>query len=290
MYSHSFYLHFATCLVKCTDSFHFIFHDILVGYEKLIRSDFTIFYFEMINPSNIVKIFGDRASKLLSPVFSTTSGVTCTTVTKREHEVADLLYNVLESIVNSHSHSVEVETTLDHGSDEREIISDTEDRNDTDCSFDADYLGEEEADDTTLSEKFSLEYMTRAVDFYDEINPKTGQRKRRWSTVKHHFKRIPHQTYIARFRHYLEKHGTKKQKVDKIDDYVFDMFERARQNCLPVHEIDLRRWAMKKAMDESLHNFVASRHWLHTFEHKHDIVSRKITKVKLCIAYHRKYI
>ncbi|CAF1443509.1 unnamed protein product [Adineta ricciae] len=96
--------------------------------------------------------------------------------------------------------------------------------------------------------------MTRAVNFYDEINPNTGKRKRRWETVKRNFQRIPHQTYIARFRHYLERHGTKKQKLDKIDDYVFDMFDRARESVLPVHDIDLRRWALKKAMDESLHN------------------------------------
>jgi hypothetical protein len=70
------------------------------------------------------------------------------------------------------------------------------------------------------------------------------------------------------------------KKIDKIDDYVFDMFERTRENSLPVHEIDLRRWAIKKAMDESLHNFVASSHWLHTFKHKHNIISRKFTKVK----------
>ena len=99
-------------------------------------------------------------------------------------------------------------------------------------------------------------------------------------TVKHNFRRIPHQIYLSRFRRYLDKHGTKKQKLDQIDDYVFDMFERARQKALPVHDIDLRRWALKQAMDESLHNFVASKHWLHTFKHKHNIVSHKITKVR----------
>jgi hypothetical protein len=78
--------------------------------------------------------------------------------------------------------------------------------------------------------------------------------------VKNHFRRIPHQTYLARFRHYLEKHGTKKQKLDKIDDHVFDMFERAREKALPLHDINLRRWAFKKAMDEPLYNFVASNH------------------------------
>jgi hypothetical protein len=122
--------------------------------------------------------------------------------------------------------------------------------------------------------------MTKAVNFYDEINPQTGKRKRRWQTVKHNFQRIPHQIYLSRFRRYLEKHGTKKQKLDKIDDYVFDIFERAREKALPVHDIDLRRWALKQAMEESLYNFVASKHWLYTFKHKHNIVSRKVTKVR----------
>ena len=99
---------------------------------------------------------------------------------------------------------------------------------------------------------------------------------RLWSTSSD----VSHIKPISRFRRYLEKHGTKKQKLDKIDDYVFDMFERARQKALPVHDIDLRWWALKQAMDESLHNFVASKHWLYAFKHKHNVVSRKITKVR----------
>ena len=99
-------------------------------------------------------------------------------------------------------------------------------------------------------------------------------------TVKHNFQSIPHQTYIARFRHYLERHETKKQKLDKIDDYVFDMFDRARDSALPVHDTDLRRWALKKAMDESLHTFVASSYWLYTFKCKHNIISCKVIKVR----------
>jgi DNA-binding ferritin-like protein (Dps family) len=121
--------------------------------------------------------------------------------------------------------------------------------------------------------------MAKEVEFYDEVNPQTGKRKRRWETVKHNFRRIPYQTYLSRFRRYLEKHGTKKQTLDKIDDHVFDMFERAREKALPVHDVDLRRWTRKQAMNESLYNFVASNQWLYTFKHKHNIISRNITKV-----------
>ena len=104
--------------------------------------------------------------------------------------------------------------------------------------------------------------MAKTVKFYNEINSETGKRKRPWATVKHNFQRVPHQSYLPRFRHYLEKYGIKKQKLDKIDDYVFDMFERAQEKALLVHDIDLCRWALKQAVDQSLYNFVASKHCL----------------------------
>ncbi|CAF1651158.1 unnamed protein product [Adineta ricciae] len=201
-----------------------------------------------------------------------------TTITNRECEVANLLCGVLESITSSHSHTLEVETTLDHELGDDELINDVDYKDRAEETCDPDWNDEDEDDERVLCKQFSFDYMTRAVNFYDEINPQTGKRKRRWETVKNHFRRISHQNYLARFRRYLEKHGTKKQKLEKIDDHVFDMFEQAREKALPVHDIDIRRWGLKKAMDESLHNFVASNHWLYTFKHKHSIISRKITK------------
>ncbi|CAF1545544.1 unnamed protein product, partial [Didymodactylos carnosus] len=234
----------------------------------------------MINPSNVVKILADRVSTLLSLTRPTNSATIDTTssITNHERQVAEHLCDTLASIVNSHSYTFEVEETLDHGLADDGLISEAEDENEDEASFDSDYRDEEENKEDALRTNFSLDYMIRAVDFYDAKDPTTGKRKRRWSTVKHKFRRIPHQKYIDRFRNYLEKHGTKKQKHEKIDDYVFDMFERARENALPVHDNDLRRWALKKAMDESLHSFVAAHHWLCSFKHKHDIISRKVTK------------
>jgi hypothetical protein len=242
----------------------------------------------MINPSNVVKILADRASNLLPSVFSTNSASTAS-ITNREREAANQLCSVLESIINSHSHTFEVENTLDHRLDDDKLINQVKDENEEDEeSLDPEYCGEED-EDRILLKQFSLEYMTPGVNFYDEVNLKTGQRKRQWSTVKHNFYRIPHQNNIARFRRYLERHGTKKQTINQVDDYVFDMFERARGNALPVHDIDLRRWTLKKAMDESLHNSTTSHHWLLTFEYKHNIISRKVTKVRRFIISFQKY-
>ena len=232
----------------------------------------------MINPANAMKIFTNRASNLLSSAVPN-NAVTTSVITRRESEVGELFYGLLESIVDSHSHSVDFETTLDHDTIDDEWNDGMESDSEVEEAVDTEWNVEGEDEEEALCRNFSFDYMARAVSFYDEINPKTGKRKRRWETVKHNFQRIPHQTYIARFRHYLEKHGTKKQKLEKIDDYVFDMFEHARENLLSVHDIDLRRWELKKAMDESLHDFVASTHWLYNFKYKHNILSRKVTKV-----------
>ena len=192
-----------------------------------------------------------------------------------------MLCGVLQLIVNSHSNTFEGEITLDHEPSESELINEGVNENQVEATIDPEWSEEENDDeDKALRKELSLDYMTRAVHFYGQINPKTAKRKRRWETVKHNFQRILHQTYIARFRHYLERDETKKQKLDKIDDYVFDMFDRTRECLLPMHDSDLRQWALKKAMDESLHNCLAPSYWLYTFKCKHNIISRKVTKVR----------
>ncbi len=100
----------------------------------------------MINPSNVVKILADRASNLLPSVFSTSSAPTAS-IANRECEVADQLCSVLESIINSHSHTFEVESTLDHGLDDGELINQVEDENEEDEeSLDPEYCAEEDQD------------------------------------------------------------------------------------------------------------------------------------------------
>ena len=81
-------------------------------YKQAVDISFSYVYFEMINPANVVKIFADRASNLLFSTFSNTS-IATSTITSRECELAELLCGVLESIINSHLHTFEVEITLE---------------------------------------------------------------------------------------------------------------------------------------------------------------------------------
>ncbi|CAF1460214.1 unnamed protein product, partial [Rotaria sordida] len=71
--------------------------------------------------------------------------------------------------------------------------------------------------------------------------------------------------------------GTKKQKMDDVNIYVYDQFEHARHNFLSVHDIDLRRWGLKKARELHLKDFQASEGWLWNFKYRHGISSRRIT-------------
>jgi hypothetical protein len=107
---------------------------------------------------------------------------------------------------------------------------------------------------------------------------KTGKRKRSWSTVQRRFPRVTYQQYILRFHHYLEAHGTKKQKIEKVEEYVFDKFENAREQQLPVYDLDLKRWTLMNAREHSLNNFTVLHGWIDNFKHRHNICSRKITK------------
>ena len=94
-------------------SLHSIVYNTQVTYKQAADFSLSHVYFEMINPANVAKIFAGRASNLLFFVLSNNTTAT-NTVTNRESEVADLLCGVLESITNSHSHTIVVETTLDH--------------------------------------------------------------------------------------------------------------------------------------------------------------------------------
>ena len=158
-----------------------------------------------------------------------------------------------------------METTLNHnGTDGCE-----EDFNDR-C-HDPDY--EEEP----VSESFSLSYMKRAIIYYDAINPKTGQRGHKWRNVQSKFKKIPHQSYMAHFRRYVEEGGTKKRKVDSLNDYVYNNFERPRGLICPVHDMDLKRWPVRETRFMSFYNFMASDICLLNFKHMYNICSRKIS-------------
>jgi hypothetical protein len=196
----------------------------------------------------------------------------------REQEIADHLGEILNSIINSHTYTVESETTLDYIS--TELSEDDVDQYGSDDSeLDPDFNDTGDDKDGVLLQKFSLDYMKKVVEYYDEKDPLTGKRRRSWKNVQHRFKRVRDLSYIRRFRAYIEKGGTRLQKLESVNNYVYHKFEQARQSYLPVHDLDLRRWSLEKARQELFHDFVASQKWLFNFKIQHNICSRKVTNV-----------
>ena len=51
---------------------------------------------------------------------------------------------------------------------------------------------------------------------------------------------------------------SKTQNLQRVDDFVYMKFIRARECCLPIHDSDLRRLAPKKAQDLNIVGFTAS--------------------------------
>ncbi|CAF1071767.1 unnamed protein product [Rotaria sordida] len=228
----------------------------------------------MINPHNVLKVLSNLTSNKVSHNSSSS-------INHDEEHVALNLYKCSESILESTSHTFETENMLDHDDelddeDVEDFLPLTFTDEHLDPIKDTDY---ELIDEYNLQNHFSLDYMKRVVDYYDEINPITGKRKRKWQTVKHRFQRVPNPQCITRFRKYIEAGGTKKQKMDDVDIYVYDQFEHARHNFLSVHDIDLRRWGLKKARELHLKDFQASEGWLWNFKYRHGICSRRINEV-----------
>jgi hypothetical protein len=199
----------------------------------------------------------------------------------KELELVAHLHDTINDFLSCTSYYIDSSDTLDYD-DSFEDDSDDSDDEEEDAEMEeldnsAFRLPFADNSDDAVWKSFSIDYMRKAVDFYDETD-ENGKRKHSWKSTKHRFRRIPYRLYLQRFRFYLHQQGTKRQKLDDVDSHIFSMFEDARHKSLAVHDADLQRWARQYAKEQSLSHFSASEHWVRSFKHRHNLVSRKITK------------
>ena len=130
-----------------------------------------VYYFEseMINAVSVTTMLADRVAKKDS---YRPSG------SPREQQLVDHLYQILDNVITSSSYEVEDETTLDYDDpfddahEDEPCDIETEEENDPSfCATE----GEDELGDDALLQKFSLEYMTNVIDFFDDIDETTGK-------------------------------------------------------------------------------------------------------------------
>ncbi|CAF3944540.1 unnamed protein product, partial [Rotaria sp. Silwood1] len=109
-----------------------------------------------------------------------------------------------------------------------------------------------------------------------------------FTTVQHAFPRVTYPMQLARFREYVQNDGNRRQNYRYLQlqlelmtiDGCLDreLFKRARDTNLPVHDPDIRRWSLTQAAIEGIDNFVASNKWLSKFKRRNHIRSRKVTR------------
>jgi len=94
------------------------------------------------------------------------------------------------------------------------------------------------------------------------------------------YKKVKDLKQLYRWEKQVANDGVRKEKLEYISTYVFEQFQRATDQCLPIHDIDLKRWALKAREEVKLSTkyFTGSPKWIQNFKKKNGIVSRKINK------------
>lgn len=177
----------------------------------------------------------------------------------RDYEIAEHLISMVELFMNS-TEVLDADITLcinDYEDDDGEYEH-TTDLNDSQETF------------TIGDHSYSYETMQEIVEYANNHS---------FKSVQHQYRLIKQRSQLKRIRKYVRQFGTKQQKLEKIDQYVFDRFTKIRSSFLPVHDQDLRRLAITKAKQLLLNNFKGSTYWILNFKRRHQISSRKVTKI-----------
>ena len=126
---------------------------------------------------------------------------------------------------------------------------------DDESESDSDYDIENDVDEKYPNLcNYSFEFMQQVVDYADEKG-ESGKRRRTWKSIHHRFRTVPHQGYVSRFRKYIENNGTRYHKLQEIDKVVYQKLIEARERYLPIHDIDLQRWALKASRELGFDDF-----------------------------------
>jgi hypothetical protein len=98
---------------------------------------------------------------------------------------------------------------------------------------DPDYCtGIEDAEEQQATEnrQLTLKCMQKVVDY---ARPGIS-----FTSIHHNFSRVGHSMQLKRFREYFASNGNQRQKLNRVETFVLDRFRCARDNYLPVHDLD----------------------------------------------------
>jgi len=102
----------------------------------------------------------------------------------------------------------------------------------------------------------------------------------KFETVKHRYRKVTKKELLYKWEAQIAEGGTRNEKLLEVSKYVLNKFQSALDKSVPIHDLDINRWALKARYDCKLspHLFMSSSKWIHNFKIRHRIVSRKINK------------
>lgn len=126
----------------------------------------------------------------------------------------------------------------------------------------------------TEDDQVPIEIMRKAVEAYNKA------KKNKLKAAQHHSRKATNYSIIQRWKEYLGKGGTEKEKINIIKEYMSSQFFHHRAELkVAVHDRDLKMWAMEKAFELGLHHFKACSKFILTFKNENKITSRKVTHI-----------
>ena len=178
----------------------------------------------------------------LSEMFDINLNLNITQISKNELLIAKRVAEIINTLISSDQFDCEAEVTLGLTNDlqdyynENDSIGTNVDGNDADGEWD----NKEDLKENCKLNFYSIEFMREVVDFAD-AKDSSGKRQRSQKTIKHRYQSLPDQNCISRLRRHKAEQGTKRQKMQKIDQVVYKNFLNAREQYLPIYDIDITR-------------------------------------------------
>lgn len=204
----------------------------------------------MINVNNILHLF-ENLVRQKYPISSDAEP------TAKDHELADQLFLLFDQLINATELEFETIKILDFNTNDYEDEEyQMENKDDTSCIIDG--------------ITYSYDTMSALAEY---------SKSHTFSSLRRRYRRVKSKQHLHRIKQYVKDQGTKFHKLQRVDEYAYTEFLRARNSYLPIHDCDIRRVAIKKAREMDLNDFVASHHWILDFKRRHNISSRKVTKL-----------
>ncbi|CAF3859532.1 unnamed protein product, partial [Rotaria sordida] len=160
--------------------------------------------------------------------------------------VSQQLFEILKTFKDGYFHELYTYQSLDFHDEYDEITDEEESTNEENIG---DY---DENESLEIQTNFTLEEMEKIVEWVDE-HPNY-----KFASIKNRFRKVKHMYYIARFREYIKKNGTRLEKVKNIKEFMWNQFyvKRAIEKEA-IHDIDLELFAIQKARELNWEHFKA---------------------------------